>query len=468
MNIAILHYHLRTGGVTTVIRRQVEALGPACRVIVITGEAPADDFPCDTHVIPSLAYDVDRMDNHGPDETARSLEQLLKRVFPEGCDILHIHNPTIGKNRHLIPVIARLRDAGHGLFLQIHDFAEDGRPHLYTEAPYPIDCHYGVINRRDLGFLLAAGILEDGCHYIPNAVSAMPAAGSGAGPQNDVLYPVRAIRRKNIGEAILLSKYLPGNARILITRPPHSQADLNAYRQWRRLASAVNADILFEAARDRTYEELVAGASAVLTTSISEGFGFVFLEPWTAGKFLFGRSLRAMAADSAETGVDLTHLYPELAIPLAWIDDRQLITLWERAISRVCETTGAAASVEGLRSGLHGLLSKSTIDFGLLHESLQLPVVKRVFNDPAAADRLRRENPFLNAPFYTSRGDRVQHNRAAITAHYSLSVYRERLLRIYRRVMRTPVSQRIHRQRLLAAFLTVDNFSLLKWLAYDP
>jgi len=36
MKIAFLHYHLKTGGVTTVLKRQVSALQGRCEVLVLT------------------------------------------------------------------------------------------------------------------------------------------------------------------------------------------------------------------------------------------------------------------------------------------------------------------------------------------------------------------------------------------------------------------------------------------------
>ena len=41
--VAIIHYHLRPGGVTRVIERAVESLNNQIDVLVLTGEAPAPD-----------------------------------------------------------------------------------------------------------------------------------------------------------------------------------------------------------------------------------------------------------------------------------------------------------------------------------------------------------------------------------------------------------------------------------------
>ena len=51
-----MHYHLKTGGITTCLKQQVEALKKDCQMLVITGEKPESTFPVDTLHIPQLAY----------------------------------------------------------------------------------------------------------------------------------------------------------------------------------------------------------------------------------------------------------------------------------------------------------------------------------------------------------------------------------------------------------------------------
>jgi hypothetical protein len=54
MKIAFVHYHLRPGGVATVIRRQMAALAGVADCLVITGEAPPEDFSGDIVVTADL------------------------------------------------------------------------------------------------------------------------------------------------------------------------------------------------------------------------------------------------------------------------------------------------------------------------------------------------------------------------------------------------------------------------------
>jgi hypothetical protein len=52
MKIAFIHYHLKTGGVTTVVKQQVDALQDDCQTLVLSGSAPKDDFPAKSVIIP--------------------------------------------------------------------------------------------------------------------------------------------------------------------------------------------------------------------------------------------------------------------------------------------------------------------------------------------------------------------------------------------------------------------------------
>lgn len=56
MNIAFLHYHLKTGGVTTVLKQQLVAIPKKWQVLVLTGLPPETPLPADFVHIPELGY----------------------------------------------------------------------------------------------------------------------------------------------------------------------------------------------------------------------------------------------------------------------------------------------------------------------------------------------------------------------------------------------------------------------------
>lgn len=467
MKIAFLHYHLKTGGVSTVLRRQVSALKNRCEVLVLTGDRADTVLPCRVVEIPGLGYDHPDIPALAPKTTAERILKTLSDMWPGGCDVLHIHNPTLAKNQNLIRCIKWLQTLGLTLFLQIHDFAEDGRQNAYSREPYPADCHYGVINTRDKQILVDAGLKASGVHLIPNAIHPLPVK-TGRLTDGLVLYPVRAIRRKNIGEAILLSLYLLPGQRLGITLPPNSKRDMASYQDWRAYVEKNHLNVHFEIGLRHDFAELVGTASSMLTTSITEGFGFSFLEPWTAGKMLWGRRLEDICTDFEENGLCLDFLYNRLDIPLAWFDAKLFYKSWQRAVTQAADTYRHPVDPERIHQYSAHLARRGKIDFGLLNERYQRQVISHVLSSPESKRHLKSLNPQLSFSFPGGDGSEVlENNHRIVAARYGVETCRERLLSIYERVVRHPAHQRVDKQVLLETFFDLDRFSLLKWGAYE-
>jgi hypothetical protein len=94
-------YHLKTGGVITVLKQQVEAVRDKCEVLVLSGEPPDISFP---------AYSL--------------------------------HTP------NFLKILKLLQKKGIKLFLQIYDFAEDGRSLYYFSEEYVSHCHICLFSAR--------------------------------------------------------------------------------------------------------------------------------------------------------------------------------------------------------------------------------------------------------------------------------------------------------------------------------
>jgi hypothetical protein len=463
MKIVYLHYHLKPGGVTTVLGQQAAAMRADHEALVIGGSPPRGMQELPVVHLPDLNYDSERRGKVSPASLANSIETAIQDRWPGGCDLIHVHNPTLVKNRALIPALEILQNKGQRLLLQIHDFAEDGRPGVYARRPYPADCHYCVINSRDLEILRGAGLLPEGCHLLPNMVSPLPVADGPPPSRGQVLYPVRAIRRKNIGEALLLSLYLPPAHTLGITLPPNSPADQASYQMWQRLADEALPMVAFAVGVGQPFSKLVQAAPFLITTSITEGFGFSFLEPWTAGRPVWGRRLGAICSDFESHGIDLSHLYPRLRIPLAWIDGADFAARWLAAYARAhAGFDQPLAPGQGERA-LGAIVGEGAVDFGLLHEDHQAAVIRRLTETPEEQTVLARRQPALGRlGALADLEKRIDHNRRTILDHYGPDIYRRRLETLYAAVLK-PVRQRIDKTRLCRAFLKPADFSLLKW-----
>jgi glycosyltransferase involved in cell wall biosynthesis len=465
LKIAFIHYHLKTGGVTTVLKQQVEALRDTCDMLVLTGEIPESSFLCDTVHIPGLGYDRRDQNRSDPEDIAAAITRAIHLKWKGGCDLVHVHNPTLAKNRDFLKILKALQNKKIKLLLQIHDFAEDGRPLVYfSEDEYLQNCHYGVINSRDYDILLESGLKEKGLHKIFNTINPFKLNTIDAAPKNLVLYPIRALRRKNIGEAILISLFFKNNEILAITLPPNSPADLESYEQWKAFVEEKNLNVIFEAGLSHDFSKLVLSSRFLITTSITEGFGFSFLEPWTAKKILWGRKLPEICHDFEKKGVWLDHLYTRLTVPVEWLGKEKLSMTWQAGIRKACSMFDIMIDKTKILTAFEKITANESVDFGLLDEAFQKTVISNVLSDKSNRDRLISLNPFLLDPGNVSDKEAlIQNNMNAVLFHYNKTNYRKNLVDIYSRVIKDKVCHKIDKKLLVLKFLTPENFSLLKW-----
>ncbi|MDA3894605.1 MAG: hypothetical protein PF482_00505 [Desulfobacteraceae bacterium] len=465
MKIAFLHYHLKPGGVTTVIRQQIRALKDNCEILIITGEKPQAELGVKTIVIPEIAYDQPGIEQPLPEISGKKIIKAISDHWPSGCDVLHVHNPLLSKNQQLLKILKILSRNNVRLLLQIHDFAEDGRPWVYdADEDYPSNCHYSVINSRDYHILLKSGLNKSGLHLLINMVTPFNVLPVKKISMDYVLYPVRAIRRKNIGEAILLSLFFPGNDSLAITLPPNSIRDWHYYNLWKQFAKDSHLNVIFEASEHHAFLDLIQSAKRIITTSISEGFGFSFLEPWTAGQMLSGRHLADICTDFSAKDMALDHLYDNILIPINAIDQKQFFDQWKSCILENAATFKITVSETAIDRAYKNMTSGNDIDFGILDEHFQKIIITSIQSDKKFKNRIIALNPFLSDFIQTqNNSDIINHNRAIVEKKFSQNVYQNQLLRTYQKVIDHRVTHQIDKKSLAEKFLNPDNFSLLKW-----
>jgi len=467
MKIAFIHYHLKTGGVTTVLRQQVEALQDKCEILVFSGAPPQTAFPADIVLIPELGYTRSHHTHFDSQDVAERIARAILQKFGTDCDVLHVHNPTLAKNRQFLEILSALQERKFFLLLQIHDFAEDGRPLSYFKEAYPSDCHYAVINSRDYAILLKAGLKTAGLHLLPNMVNPPRGGHPFSNGGESVLYPARAIRRKNVGEAILMSLFFEDGERLVVTLPPNSPADMQSYRDWRSFVQDQQLHVEFDAGLKQDFAMLVQSAKYLITTSITEGFGFSFLEPWVYDKLLWGRKIIDITNDFEYCGIVLDHLYTRIAVPTKWFDQQELYDRWVSCVKTACRLFDMSIPPEQLKKSFDCSTADGHIDFGLLDENLQKKIILQIMHNERKKKIFVRRNPFLACPGKVPCCDQlIRANKQAVLKNYGQFSYAEKLMAAYASVSKNTVTQRIDKQILLAEFLNLNAFSLLKWCDY--
>lgn len=179
----------------------------------------------------------------------------------------------------------------------------------------------------DLKNRIAAFAQKNGYHFEPN--------------RKILLSPIKTIRRKNVIESILLLLLInqnDDNYQLFITLPANTPDDLTycsavenfVKKNQLPVTIGFGSEILTGGHHRQIHSDgsvisyslidLLHLSSAVITTSIQEGFGYVFHEPWLTNKAVLGRNLPKVTSDFIQNGMNLEHLFDHLLIPKAWLD----------------------------------------------------------------------------------------------------------------------------------------------------
>lgn len=475
MRVAVVHYHYKPGGVTRIVESAAAALAPyEVELVAISGETYTGKAGLKTATVPGLVYTLGEARTE-PAQLLSELKAAAREALGDEPDLWHIHNHSLGKNIAMAELVWLLAQEAPVL-LQIHDFAEDGRPANYTAIsegisdwarlyPYGVQVHYAVLNQRDHQLLAGAGLPGECLHLLPNpvAVPVVPEGGAGKvlGADRLVVYPTRAIRRKNVGEFLLWAALAEEGELLAATLAPANPTARPVYERWVTFAGERGLRARFELADvvDLSFPEVMAAADAIITTSVAEGFGMAFLEPFLFGKPLVGRDLPEITADFASEGIRLDGLYPQVEVPLEWIGGetalRQRIA---PAISAAYAAYGRDCTEADIDSAVAAAINGDRVDFGRLDEDLQEQAIDYLRAIPDTSDDICP--PALQGQDAAT----VAANREAIVARYNLEQYGERLVGIYGRLLAAPPAptESLDPARVLDAFLDPARFCLLR------
>ncbi len=466
MKAAIVHYHLGHGGVSEVISASSRLLTGAGIPHVILADSSPDDPP------PGLPLHIVRELGYG--DSGGNVEDLLERLRESGGapDLWHFHNHSLGKNPLIPELVARLAARNERLLLHIHDLAEDGRPENATclagcRALYPLGprVHYVFLNSRDRSRFIAAGLPESRAHLLPNPIELRPCPPAAAAAPL-LLYPVRGIRRKNLGELLLLTALAPAGTRAAITRAPLNPESKKFHDAWRRFSEEMELPVGFDVV-DRlapepggatSYEAWLARATHLVTTSVSEGFGMVFPESIARGKPLLGRDLPHLTIDHYAHGIRAGRLYDRLLVPREWIDSEILSRCQREAMQASWSAWGLRAPTAALASG--------PVDFANLPEFLQQRVIQKLLEPgmklPPLVETGGRTFPAAEW-LEETLAKRQPTATPAQLAPYAPAIYQKKLTGIYRQLMAEPAADvtTLDPVKILNAYLSPESFHFL-------
>ncbi len=404
--------------------------------VQIASSGPEKEWAGPGGIIPELDYQT---------EGDIPVDRLLK----QNADLWIIHNPTLGLNVSYPDMIEMAAQVGVPILMQIHDFVEDGRPanyqlvegksRLYPNAPH---IHYATINSRDLEVLKTAGIPDSRIHFLPNAVNP-PVIKKTAQEEALVFYPVRGIRRKNLGELCLLAAHAPPKTRFAVALRSGPEEPAFIHDDWVRFAEDQNLPIEFDVVgmRPDSFAEWLEKSTHLVTTSINEGFGLTFLDPAFLTKPLIGRDLPEITRDFVDYGT----LYQKIPVSLDLLIG--LEEEYRNKLSATMSAYGRDLDCAELGQAWAEFSAEGTVDFGNLPEKFQRKVISEVHLPDLSSwlDNALRQKP-----------------RQVDTSPWTLSSYAENLECVINALEAPAEVTWVPPHRILDQFLTTGKFHFLR------
>jgi hypothetical protein len=394
LRLVVVHYHLRPGGIRRVIEQSLPWLVSEAprRVHVVTlASGEAEDklwndaqrqrlaaVDVEFSVDPAIGYLAEQ--EGGKEVARRRIRQALGRLL-RGADatntLVWAHNLGIARNVLLtaelfafcgarsIPIVAHHHDWWFdNRWQRWPDIRLAGLRNLKEVANVTFHTgnhvRHAAINRADAailarGFGKAAG-------WLPNLSGSLRAPERGAlraarswldrqlGESNAPVWvlPCRLLRRKNVGEALLLTRWLRPEAWLVVTGAASSADEMPYSNQLTKMAALhhwrLRLGLLDSPDPNRPgIPELLGASEVVLLTSIQEGFGLPYLEATAARRPLIARSLPNIAPDLHRFGFRFPQYYDEIRIAPGLFDwhaevtrQRRLYGDWRRRLPSGC------------------------------------------------------------------------------------------------------------------------------------
>ncbi len=457
-----VHYHDRPGGVRRVMDAYSSAFSdfagksaPNHWICCMSGTWDYPHGSCiDLKDADYQAYRSVSSYRLSVDRLTRRLSNLLDSFLPFRPVAVVGHNLNLGKNPALSAAFSNCaKTLGGGgsfrFFSVLHDFAEQGRVDLLhvlrlldrkflaaerfaAGAPVhfivPSECTaeltgLGKSRITVLPHPVETAPVSNGCTFVKHVRSELRRVSSSDGLVFDTerplhCYPSRIVYRKNVFEALLVATVLMDGS-LVVGASGGSRADRGRMKSLVSLARkhclSLCVDPLRmdpgiyagERFRMNPFPTICSCADLVLSTSLSEGFGFTLFEPWCYGKTVFGRRPEGY---SLLRGMKEPGFYRRLPVPLSWVDVDELHLHFSRAYAHAYGKRFIPR-----KTFIDMYVRDLTIDFGFLREDMQIGIIGRVIGnrgDRAALSSLLRGE--LSGCKYASGEGVVARNREAV------------------------------------------------------
>ena len=443
-NLVIFHYHLLPGGVTNVIYlssiAMIENIPGIEELILVCGRKENSDAvrrkiinalpdykgSVKIEILEEIDYLMEDLEIDQGKLRSRLLDRYSGKMWI-------IHNYHLGKNPIFTDILLQIAKEipDQKMIFYIHDFPECSRYanlqflRKHAAGPfYPVlpNIRYLVINARDRKLLVESGLPEpvvflvhnpveknDGPHMRGDELRARLAFFNGKEygefhPELPVaLYPVRAIRRKNVLESALLCLLSESELNLIVTLPGVSLPE-RSYSELTRSVFFDNiipglwgiGEVLDQAGL--TYRELLAGSDIVVSSSVQEGFGYLFIDSLQFARPLFAKYLDILEGFKSAFPDQGTYFYDFARVPLSKDEIKKIAGQYKARINALASFL-APEIINGLLKETDELCGGDFIDFSFLSKENQYYILRKTRDSKVYRDELRQANKTILKKF---------------------------------------------------------------------
>ena len=517
MQLVVFHYHLLPGGVTDVVTHSIQAVTrrrpdiSSVRLVCwreentesVVAALEVIGVPVELDILSEMDYTPPNEAREAALARAADLQAVMLARYAFDDALWWIHNYHVGKNPAFTLALCRIAEmeSAPRMLLHIHDFPECARyenldylTRITGESPYPAGptVRYAVINARDKAIMDETGIPHDRTHLLVNP---LPAAGDSdvTGPDRNavvnslsryadaightfdpgrplLLYPVRTIRRKNVLEMVMLAR-LADDANLIVTLPGVS----NAERPYSELISdayscGVARGVWGIGRREHeyglTFDALSRGTDAIVSSSVQEGFGLLFVNALRWRVPLFARNLSILDGVSAVFDGYPAYFYRTATVPMSSPSTKSPEALLRKRYSeRLGKLEGLIPPTARVRldQQLDELIGGQVIDFGFLPPDLQYAYL-RDLDDPGFASEVRELNSAAAAALSSVSSRSCPDVSDAVERMFGFDAYADRFDRVMDSFGAAPTGSTASRRYEFAQRTLVLAFADLEYL----
>lgn len=484
IKIALFHYHFLPGGVTTVASYGVKALleyGKKHKlniekIVFISGEAEnmknitanAENANAENAAPENTEYYVDTsigyLKENITKEEEQSIGKKIENLFNKYSGyVWWVHNYHLGKN----PIFTKLltkhlaENSFQKAIFHIHDFPECARfgnyqfltKYIDKKLLYPIaeNIRYAVINDRDARYLKEAGILEQYVKILYNPIPnfTQPQKNSRLETKNKIvctfkdyfpsidvekpfaLYPVRTIRRKNILEAALLSHITGNGFNLIVTLPGISVQEKSYSNIVEQLFKDGTISGIWGTGESELipFSQIIKASDFIISSSVIEGFGYLFLDSLRWGKPLVAKYLDIIEGFSDTFSKTSSFFYNYIAVPSNLVSMKKIKKMYKDNI-KLFSNFIAKEVIEEAERQIESILSMEEVDFSYLPVDSQAEILKLVKND----NNIRKIVKDLNSNTTNKISEVIMHkqdfNRQKAEEYFSFESYSDTFCKI--------------------------------------